>query len=120
MHGVYANGCSAVNTFVLTPGGVAEYSAGSMAGRGFFGPSDRALEFGEQYSQVLAHWGEMFAAASALVESNVALGRMTSEAGKEFEEMVRGTAAAPWAWLDPDMLQNFMKAFSPGAGGRSE
>ena len=91
-----------------------------MAGRGFFGPSDRALEFGDQYSKVLARWGEMFVAASALVESNVELGRMTSEAGKEFEQWVRNTAAAPWAWLDPEMLQNFMKTFSPSSGGRSE
>ena len=116
---VYANGCSGVNTFVLTHN-VAWGIVRGMAGRGFFGPSDRALEFGAQYSKVLARWGELFVAASSLVESNVELGRMTSEAGKEFEQWVSATAAAPWGWLDPDMLQNFMRTFSSGAGGRSE
>lgn len=89
-------------------------------GRGFFGPSDRALEFGDQYAKVLARWSELFAAASTLVDANVELGRMTSEAGKEFEQWVRSSAAAPWAWLDPEMLQKFLQTFSPASGGRSE
>jgi hypothetical protein len=85
-----------------------------------FGPSDRALDFGDQYAKVLARWAELFSAASALVEANVELGRMTSEAGKEFDKWVRNTAAAPWAWLDPAAMQKFAEAFRPAAGGRSE
>lgn len=91
-----------------------------MAQRGFFGPSDRALEFGDQYARVLARWAELFTAASALVEANVELGRMTSEAGKEFDKWVRNTAAAPWAWLDPSVMQKFAEAFRSPSGGRSE
>ncbi len=91
-----------------------------MAQRGFFGPSDRALEFGDQYARVLARWAELFTAASALVEANVELGRMTSEAGKEFDKWVRNTAAAPWAWLDPSAMQKFAEAFRSPSGGRSE
>ncbi|MEX0782632.1 MAG: hypothetical protein WD557_08280 [Dehalococcoidia bacterium] len=91
-----------------------------MAQRGFFGPSDRALDFGEQYAKVLARWGELFATASALVDANVELGRMTGEAGKEFDKWVRNTAAAPWAWLDPTAMQKFAEAFRPPSGGRSE
>ncbi|MGH2609159.1 MAG: hypothetical protein ACRDHF_08715 [Tepidiformaceae bacterium] len=91
-----------------------------MARRGFFGPSERALEFGDQYAKVLARWGELFASASALVQSNVELGHMTGEAGKEFDTWVRNTAAAPWAWLDPNLMQKFTEAFRPPSGGRSE
>ncbi len=91
-----------------------------MAQRGFFGPSERALEFGDQYAKVLARWAELFASASALVEANVELGRMTGEAGKEFDRWVRNTATAPWAWLDPNLMQKFAEAFRPPSGGRSE
>jgi hypothetical protein len=81
--------------------------------RGFFNPSERSLEFGAQYATVLARWGELFVAASALVDANVTLGRMTSDASKEFEQWVQQTAGAPWAWLDPAMMQRFAK----GMGG---
>lgn len=76
----------------------------------FFGPSQRALAFGEQYADVLRRWGELFLAASELVGANVALGRAAAESGKEFEEWVRQTANAPWSWLSPDAVQRFMAA----------
>jgi hypothetical protein len=41
------------------------------------GPSERALEFGRQYAEVLSRWGELFAAAAALTEATVKLGEMT-------------------------------------------
>ena len=75
----------------------------------FFGPSERALKFGAQYADVLARWGELFVAASKLVDANVELGTMTNEAGKEFEEWIQGTANAPWNWLNPDTMQRFMR-----------
>ena len=84
--------------------------------RGFFGPSERALEFGAQYATVLARWGELFNTASALVEANVTLGKMTSDASKEFESWIQETANAPWGWLNPDMMQRFMKGM--GASGK--
>ena len=76
---------------------------------GFFGPSDRALKFGAQYAEVLARWGDLFVAASKLVDANVQLGAMTSDAGKEFEEWLQGTANAPWNWLNPDTMQRFLR-----------
>jgi hypothetical protein len=85
--------------------------------RGFFGPSERALEFGAQYADVLSRWGELFQAASALVESNVALGRMTAESSKEFEQWVEQTANAPWNWLNPEVLQQFMGGTGKKPGG---
>ena len=78
----------------------------------FFGPSDKALAFGAQYSRVLAQWGDLFASASALVESNVELGRMANDAAKEFDDWVKLTANAPWNWLNPDALAQTMRAFS--------
>ena len=80
--------------------------------RGFFGPSERALEFGAQYAAVLARWGELFSAASALVEANVTLGQMTTDAGKEFETWLQETANAPWNWLNPDTMQRFMQGMA--------
>jgi hypothetical protein len=82
-----------------------------------FGPSDRALEFGAQYAAVLARWGELFAAASALVAANVELGRMTADSAREFDDLLRQTANAPWNWLNPDMLQRFMESFRPPGSG---
>lgn len=76
--------------------------------RGFFGPSERALEFGRQYAEVLARWGELFAAASALTAANVKLGEMTAEASKEFDKWVKETANAPWNWMNPDVLGRFI------------
>lgn len=84
--------------------------------RGFFGPSEAALAFGAQYASVLARWGELFVAASALVEANVTLGQMTADASKEFEQWIQETANAPWNWLNPEMMQRFMKGM-PGSSG---
>lgn len=86
-----------------------------MPTRGFFGPSERALDFGAQYAEVLARWSELFSAASSLVAANVELGKMTTEASKEFEKWVQGTANAPWNWLNPDVMQRFMQGMAPGA-----
>lgn len=85
--------------------------------RGFFGPSERALEFGAQYATVLARWGALFNAASSLVEANVTLGSMTADASKEFEQWVQQTANAPWGWLDPQAMQRFMQGMG-GAPGK--
>ena len=82
---------------------------------GFFGPSDRALEFGAQYATVLGAWSEMFAAAGKLVEANVALGRMTSDASKEFQSWLQETANAPWNWLNPEVMQRYMRSAAMGA-----
>ena len=87
-----------------------------MASRGFFGPSDRALEFGAKYAEVLNNWGELFAVASRLVESNVALGRLTADASAEFEKWTQETANAPWNWLNPELMQRFMQSMTPGSG----
>lgn len=87
------------------------------APRGFFGPSERALEFGAQYAEVLSRWGELFTAASSLVESNVTLGRMTAEASKEFEQWIQETANAPWNWLNPEVMQRFMRGMGANPGG---
>ena len=83
----------------------------------FLRPSERGLEFGAQYAQVLARWGELFSAGAALVEANVELGRLTNDASREFEAWVRQTAAAPWNWLGPDMVQRFMQGFGAAPGG---
>jgi hypothetical protein len=79
----------------------------------FFGPSETALEFGEQYAAVLARWADMFNAASSLVAANVELGRMAADSGKEFDRWLRQTANAPWGWLDPQAMQRMMQAFMP-------
>ena len=84
-----------------------------MPQRGFLGPSQAALDFGEQYGDVLAKWGELFNAASSLVQANVDLGKMANDAAKEFDGFLQQTANAPWNWLNPDMLQRFMTAFTP-------
>lgn len=80
----------------------------------WFGPSERALEFGAQYASVLAQWGALFTAASALVDANVALGKMAVDSSNEFESWVRQTASGPWSWMSPDSLQKFMSQFNPG------
>lgn len=76
--------------------------------RGFFGPSEGALEFGRQYAEVLACWGELFAAAARLTTANVQLGEMTAGASNEFDRWVKETANAPWAWMNPETLGRFM------------
>jgi hypothetical protein len=85
----------------------------------FFAPSERALAFGEQYAVVLARWGQLFEAAAALTQANVELGRMASDAAREFEGWVAQTAAMPWSWMSPDALQQFLRGFAPKppAGG---
>ena len=88
--------------------------------QGFFGPSERALEFGAQYAEVLARWAELFQAASALVASNVALGKMTADASSEFEAWVQETANAPWNWLNPDVVQRFMRGMGGNAASKPE
>jgi hypothetical protein len=89
-----------------------------------FSPSQRALEFGAKYAEVLARWGELFSAASTLVAAHVELGRLTAEAAKEFEDWLQGTANSPWSWLNPDSMQRFVRSMgglmSPGAAPRSE
>jgi hypothetical protein len=85
----------------------------------FFGPSERALEFGAQYSAVLARWGELFVAASALVDANVQLGQMTQDASSEFEQWIQETANAPWNWLNPEVMQRFMQNMSGTFAGTS-
>ena len=83
---------------------------------GFFAPSERALDFGRQYADVLARWGELSSAASALVAANVALGQLTADASNEFEQWLSQSANAPWSWLNPDSLQRFMQGFMGAAG----
>jgi hypothetical protein len=87
--------------------------------RGFFGPSERALEFGRQYAEVLGRWGELFAAAAALTQANVKLGEMTAEASKEFDQWVKETANAPWSWMNPDVLTRFMGGSGTAAPPKS-
>lgn len=82
---------------------------------GFFRPSDQALAFGQQYGVVLARWGELFGAASALVQANVELGQLASEAAKEWEQWQSQTANAPWDWLNPEMMQRFTQGFPAAA-----
>ena len=40
---------------------------------------------------------------------------MTADASKEFETWVQETANAPWNWLNPEVMQRFMR----GMGGPS-
>lgn len=82
-------------------------------GSSWFGPSERALEFGAQYATVLANWAALFQSASALVDSNVTLGKMAVDSANEFEKWFQGTAAGPWAWMSPDALQKMMSQFGP-------
>ncbi len=80
--------------------------------QGFFGPSQNALEFGAQYADVLARWGELFVAASALVDANVKLGGLANDAAKEFDQWIRQSASAPWNWMNPDMVGKFMESIT--------
>ncbi len=83
-----------------------------MAESTWFRPSERALEFGEQYALVLSNWGTLFTAASELVSSNVTLGKMAVESANEFEKWFQGTAASPFAWMSPEALNRAMRQFS--------
>jgi|GEM_PF-3967981 len=73
-----------------------------------FGPSDRALEFGKQYTEVLQAWAEFFAAGARLSAANVRLGELAQEAGRDWEKWVNATANAPWNWMNPDALRQSM------------
>ena len=90
-----------------------------MASRNVFGPSERALEFGTQYAEVLSRWAQFFEAASVLVETNVKLGQMATDSGKEWEKWVQQTAAAPWNWFSPDAMAKFAEAMAGGQGVKS-
>jgi len=81
--------------------------------RGFFGPSESALEFGKQYAEVLQQWGEFFAAGSRLVGSNVRLGELAQDAAKEWDDWVKATANAPWNWMNPDVMRKMMGSMVP-------
>jgi hypothetical protein len=78
----------------------------------FFRPSEQALEFGAQYARVLSAWAELFAAASKLVEANVVLGQMSSDAASELESWMQSSAAVPWSWMSPEVMQRFMSGFA--------
>ena len=76
--------------------------------RGMFGPSERALEFGKQYAEVLQYWGDFFKAGSKLVNANVKLGELAQDAAKEWDQWVTATANAPWNWMNPEVLARMM------------
>jgi hypothetical protein len=76
--------------------------------RGLFGPSERALEFGKQYAEVLGLWGEFFASGSKLVGANVKLGELAQDSAKEWEQWSNATANAPWNWMNPDVMRRMM------------
>ncbi|MEO8539171.1 MAG: hypothetical protein ABI577_05475 [bacterium] len=76
--------------------------------RGFFGPSEQALEFGKQYAEVLGLWGEFFVSGSKLVGANVKLGELAQDAAKEWDQWVKETANAPWNWMNPDVMRRMM------------
>ena len=100
MLGAYPYMRSHVNTFVLKSSAVDAFHhrlySTAIGGwrmprkQGFFGPSERALEFGAQYADVLARWWRTVPAASALVASNVALGKMTADASKRVRDLGPG------------------------------
>lgn len=87
-----------------------------MTESSWFRPSERALEFGAQYAQVLANWGTLFNAASELVASNVILGRMAVDGANEFEKWFQGTASAPFSWMSPEALTRAMQGFGGTTG----
>jgi hypothetical protein len=42
---------------------------------------------------------------------------MAADAAKEFDEFLKQTANAPWNWLNPEMMQRFMRSITPPKGG---
>ena len=76
--------------------------------RGLLGPSERALEFGKQYAEVLQYWGEFFKSGSKLVSANVRLGELAHDAAKEWDQWVTATSNAPWNWMNPEVLARMM------------
>lgn len=83
--------------------------------RGFFSPSESALEFGKQYAEVLGYWGEFFVAGSKLVGANVKLGELAQDSAKEWDQWVQGTANAPWNWMNTDVMRQMMGNAMPKA-----
>lgn len=81
-----------------------------------FKPTERALEFGEHYTELLKAWGRFFEAAAAVSDANVRLGRFASDAANEFDQWTKAMMASPWGWMAPDVLQRFMT----GAAGTHE
>ena len=83
-------------------------------------PSARALEFGRQYAESLARWSELFAAASALVQTNVTMGEAYASAAGEFEQWMQNMAKGLAAWMGPYAMKRwtemFGTAFAPKAG----
>jgi hypothetical protein len=81
-------------------------------------PSARALDFGRQYAETLNRWSELFAAAAALVEANVAMGESYASAAGEFEGWMQSMAKGPAAWMGPDAMSRwgelFGSTFAPG------
>ena len=87
---------------------------------GVFQASDRALEFGDQYAAVLSRWAALFTAASELVEANVELSRLSTASAKEFQELLAETAASPWNWFNPELMQRYMETMRPPAGPKEK
>lgn len=81
----------------------------------FFAPSERALEFGKQYSLVLGYWAEFFTAGSKLVDGNVKLGELAQDSAKEWDQWVKASANGPWNWMNPEAMAKMMGATIPNA-----
>ena len=81
--------------------------------RGLFGPSERALEFGTQYAEVLQHWADFFQSGSKLVAANVKLGELAQDASREWDQWVKETANAPWNWMNPEVMRKMMGDTAP-------
>ncbi len=81
-------------------------------------PSANALEFGRHYAETLQRWADLFAAASALVQSNVAMGEAYASSAGEFEQWMQAMAKGPAAWMGPEAMarwtEMFGSAFTPG------
>ncbi|MGE0598756.1 MAG: hypothetical protein AB7J35_02885 [Dehalococcoidia bacterium] len=85
--------------------------------RGLFGPTERALEFGKQYTVVLEAWAEFFAVSAKLTGANVKLGELAQDAAKDWEKWVNATATAPWNWMNPEVMARMMGGVTPKSDG---
>jgi hypothetical protein len=81
--------------------------------RGLFGPSERALEFGRQYTIVLEAWAELFSASAKLSAANVRLGEHAQESAKDWDELMKATGNAPWNWMNPEAMRQMMGGGPP-------
>jgi hypothetical protein len=81
--------------------------------RGLFGPSEQALEFGKQYTNVLEAWSELFAASAKLSAANVRLGELAQDAAKDWDKWMQASANAPWNWMNPEAMRKMMGAGPP-------